>query len=90
MLEDFPERLRRARERAEISARELDRLAELAYGHTSLIETRHRPRPEMKTAVKLAGVLGLSLDWLLSGIGTEPTAKQIRASVERARNTEAA
>ena len=41
---------------------------------------------------RFAPVLGVSLDWLLNGLGSEPTREQIRAAVEaaRARRKEAA
>lgn len=81
-------RLRAARELVglkELSARELDRLAGLHQGHVWAIETGHRPSIESDTAIALARVLGVTLDWLLTGQGDEPIADDVIASVERAR-----
>lgn len=78
-------RLRRARELAGISARELDRLARLTEGHTSLIESGERSNVEARTATALATTLGLSLDWLITGKGRDPIEADIRTAIERAR-----
>lgn len=59
-------RLRIARERRNISARELDRLARLTEGHTSVIESR-KVGVSAATAVSLAGILGVSVEWLVKG-----------------------
>lgn len=64
---DIAARLKFARARLGISARELDRRADLTEGHTSLLETGTRGI-EALTAAKLAEALGVSLDWLVRGI----------------------
>jgi transcriptional regulator with XRE-family HTH domain len=82
------ERLKWARELIDdLGQRELDRLSGLGMGHVSMIESGRRPNIEGATAVKLARVLGVSVDWLLTGEGDEPTTDQVRASVERARGS---
>lgn len=68
---DIADRLKLARSRLGISARELDRRAGLTQGHTSLIETGERSI-EAATAAKLATALGVSLDWLVMGRGVGP------------------
>lgn len=67
-------RVKRARREKKLSARALDRLAELCPGHTNLIETGRRLRLEAITIVKLADTLGVTLDWLIrGGPGPAPT-----------------
>jgi transcriptional regulator with XRE-family HTH domain len=88
--ETIAERLRRARGIANVGSRELDALAGLAAGHTSMIEGRKRSSIDSDTAVKLARALGVSIDWLVTGEGREPTAKTMRAASARARARKAA
>jgi transcriptional regulator with XRE-family HTH domain len=83
MAETLKVRLKRAREMAGLSARALSSLAGLTPSHVSLIEAG-QPGIESKTAMKLAGVLGVSLDWLLTGKGEPPTAEAVKSAVERA------
>jgi transcriptional regulator with XRE-family HTH domain len=78
-------RLATLRRAADISARELDRLAQLGEGHVSMVESGRRPNVESSTAVKLAAVFEASLDWLLTGKGDAPSDRRVRAAVERAR-----
>lgn len=85
MSEDFSARLRKARGLVDLSARELDRLAGLAEGHTSLIENGTRAAVEAKTAQALARVLGISLDWLIAGLGKMPSERTVRSAVDAAR-----
>lgn len=81
------DRLLQARALAsKLGCRELDRLAGLAEGHVSMIETGRRPNLEMSTATALVRVLGVSLDWLVSGVGPTPSARSVRMSVEAARS----
>lgn len=84
------ERLRRAREAAGISCRELDRLAGITPGHSWSLERGARATPTSATASALARALGVSLDWLIDGQGAEPTVEQITAAVTTARETVAA
>lgn len=74
-----------ARGLGELSARELDRLAGLREGHTALIEAGTRPNVEAKTAARLAGVLGLDLNWFLTGVGREPSKRAVGVAVEASR-----
>jgi len=67
-------RVRLARRRLKWSARELDRRAGLAQGHTAVIEATDKKRIEVRTVVRLADALGVSLDWLIrGGPGPAPT-----------------
>lgn len=79
--------MRLARSLAGISARELDRLAKTAGGHSSLIESGEvGERVSAKTVKQLAEVLGVSLDWLVGGKGREPTEAEARTAVDEARS----
>lgn len=80
----IPDRLRLAHAGI-CSARELDKLAGLTPCHISLIESGRRPNPESETLRAIAGVLGISLDWLVLGKGETPHEEDVRASVDRAR-----
>lgn len=81
LLETPWDRLRWARHAAGISARELDRLAGLAEGHSALLEAGKKKGLEMRTAAGLARALGLSLDWLVLGEGGQPDEDKIRKAV---------
>lgn len=84
--ESLSSRLRVAREAGGISARELDRLARgRSDGLAAQIESGRKPSPEASTAGEYARALGVSLDWLISGIGQPPSEKKVRAAVAAAR-----
>jgi transcriptional regulator with XRE-family HTH domain len=78
-------RLKIAREKAEVSTKELDRLAELRPGHTWAVENSKSGNADTKTLAKLAGVLGLSLDYLVCGEGSEPSELDVKAAVAATR-----
>jgi transcriptional regulator with XRE-family HTH domain len=82
-------RLQETRELAGLAARELDRLVDTTEGHASLIESGVVRNVTLETASKLAGVLGVSLDWLVRGTGRAPSARSVRQAVELARGTPA-
>lgn len=85
LMNTLPQRLSFARELAGISARDLDRLAQLAEGHTRMIETGKRPRLEIDTVTGLASALGCALAWLVTGEGDAPDAATVRAAIAAAR-----
>ncbi len=60
------DRVREARERIGLSARALDKKAEITAGHTTAIESGGRQRPAAETLRKIAGALGVTLDWLMA------------------------
>jgi len=69
---------------AGLSARALSALAGLNHARVNQIETRVE-NVGSRTLASLARVLGISLDWLITGIGDPPTKESVRAAVERAR-----
>jgi len=80
------ERLRQTRERAGIAARELDRIAGITEGHTTLIESGRRRDISGRTLASLAEALGAESRWLLGGVGKEPTDDDLLRAVEAARH----
>jgi len=84
-MSNLAERLRHLRENAGLSAKALDVLADLTPGHTTLIETGRRADPSASTVEALASVLGVTLDWLVTGEGREPSERSVRAAVDAAR-----
>lgn len=46
-----------------------------------MIETGARQDPASTTLSSLGRVLGVSVDWLLAGIGEPPTAESVRAAI---------
>lgn len=79
------DRIHEARVRGGITARELDRLAGITAGHTSLIESGYVRNVSAETAARIARVLGASLDWLLLGRGRAPSERIVKAAIEAAR-----
>lgn len=66
------------------AASSLSKVAHLAGGHVGLIESGEIETPDLKTLTKLASVLGVSVEWLLFGSGTEPRPRTVRRAWERA------
>lgn len=80
------DRVRRVRELAGVSARELSRLAGLTAPHVSLIESGERPNLESWVVANLATATGCTTDYLLFGDPhPEPTEDAAKAAVGRAR-----
>jgi hypothetical protein len=69
---------------AGMAARELDRLADITEGHTSLLESVVE-NVSAQTLAKVSKVLGVSIDWLVTGEGKEPSERAVKAAVEAAR-----
>ncbi len=69
------ERLRSARMAKGLSARRLSLLAGLTPSHVATIEARTGSSPEARTLAAIAKVLGVSVDWLVTGAGDEVLAK---------------
>jgi transcriptional regulator with XRE-family HTH domain len=84
-MQTMGDRIVWARALAQVSGSELARLSGLARSHVQLLESGARSTPQTDTALALARVLGVSLDWLVRGIGPEPTADAIREAIAAAR-----
>ena len=77
-------RLRWARKAAGISISQLDHLVGLTPGHVRQIETGTLKDIRVSTANRLSKALGISIEWLVTGDGTAPSAGEIRRTVARA------
>lgn len=79
----LPERLAYARNLAGISAAHLSKIAGLSRPAVALIEAEGRD-PAGSTVAAVAGALGISTDWLLTGTGKAPTKAQVLTAVSKA------
>lgn len=70
----LPRRLERARIAAGLNRSQLAIRAGLNPSHVRLIEDGLRGDPSGTTLAKLAEVLGVSIDWLVRGVGEGPSA----------------
>lgn len=72
-------RLQWAREAAGMSQRRLAKLADLGDATVRHLETEHTSNIELRTAQKIAGVLGCSVAWLMLGEGDPPSEESLAA-----------
>ena len=79
------ERIKRLRTLASLTSREVSEAAGMSRGMVSMLETGAVVDMTTANATALARCLGVTLEYLLQGDGTEPTARQILAAYERAR-----
>jgi transcriptional regulator with XRE-family HTH domain len=70
----------------ELSLRELAGLAGVSNAYPSLIESGQRENIGADILAKLAGVLGTTIDYLLTGAGGAPSQRRVRAAVKAARD----
>lgn len=84
--ESFGDRIERLRNLSEMSSRELDALAGLRAGHSRQIEQFSPPHVEVLTLSRIGDVLGVSIDWLYTGLGDKPSNERVIESVRKARN----
>ena len=85
--ETFGARLERLRTIADMSSKELDRLAGLVAGHSRSLEVGDPEGVTAKKVRQLARVFGVSIDWLFDGAGERPKPEDILAAVSRSRAT---
>jgi transcriptional regulator with XRE-family HTH domain len=79
-------RLRYARGLAELTGRELDALAGITKGHSSVIEYRDSS-VSAEVALKLARALGVDPAWLIDGSGPLPKKRSVTMAVRRLKST---
>lgn len=72
-LDTLPQRLAFARGAAGLNRTALATKAGLNASHVRLIEEGHREDPTGTTLAKLSEALGVSLDWLVRGVGEGPS-----------------
>ena len=87
--ETLGDRLRRVRKAVGYSARGLSALAGLSQGHVTLIEKR-KGDIESGTAFRLAAVLGISPEWLITGQGPVPLVLLTKSERKRIEAVDAA
>jgi len=87
VMAGLADRMREARERTGLSARALDKKADITPGHTTAIESGGRANPAAETLRKLAAALGVSIDWLMTG--ESPTAADQTGPQPRVANDDA-
>ena len=78
-------RIRKCREWVGLDAYALSRLIGKAPSYIGLLESGRRHHPRADTLELIASVLGVSIDWLVSGRGRGPSSASVRAAVERAK-----
>lgn len=83
-------RLKKARTLAKLTGRQLCELAGLSSTVVSMIERGHIHKPSAEALASLAIPLGVPLDWLVRGVGPEPTKDQILSAVAEAQKSRAA
>jgi transcriptional regulator with XRE-family HTH domain len=77
--------LKQARELAGLSQRELSRLIGQSETYVGQVESGEISSPTVRVATDIASTLGLSLDWLLTGLGRAPSKTHVRSSVDKRR-----
>jgi len=78
------ERVRFARKQVGLGSRDLDRLAGLSLNHTANLERRPGGIDGV-VAVRIARVLGSTVEWLVTGEGAPPSPSVTRATVDAPR-----
>lgn len=84
----FAERLQATRKLAKLPAYELAELGGLSAGYVAHLERGRTKSPGLDALEALARVLGVTIDYLVSGTGPEPTEEHVVAAVARARSGE--
>jgi transcriptional regulator with XRE-family HTH domain len=80
---EFGQRLRKLREIAGLSTKQLDKLADLSEGHVSTLENRDKDNVSARVVLLLADTIGCTMDFLYAGRGRQPPANDILAAVKR-------
>lgn len=66
-MKTLAERVKWARSKRGLTGAELDEVADLSCGHTSMIECGRRETPSIVTISKLARALNVDVAWLING-----------------------
>lgn len=84
------ERVDYLRELSGLDRAALSKLCGLSQSHVGMLIRGDVENPHPDTSRALARTLGVSLDWLLDGVGKAPSKHRVRAAVEAARSSKAA
>lgn len=79
--ETIGDRLRWLRAETRMSQRAVAKAASLGDAHVRVIEVENRD-VQGSTATAIAGVFGVTVDWLLNGTGERPDADAVRKRVQ--------
>jgi transcriptional regulator with XRE-family HTH domain len=89
-METLSERLKFARGLADLSCRRLALLAGRTPQWASALERGAYASPSAASIAAIGRVLGVSIEWLLSGAGEAPTEESVRAAIAASPSKEAA
>jgi len=81
----YANRIVRLREFADISGREVARLAGISETHINQLESQSPDAVSARTLQRIAHVFGVPLDWLYTGAGKSPTKASVRRAVASSR-----
>lgn len=84
------ERVRLLRSLSGLSQREIGARCGLTGATVGQVETAERKTPAGETLLKLAHVFGTTVEYLLTGIGPEPTKESVGAALSREASAEPA
>lgn len=83
VMDTLQSRLKFLRVSTGLSSRGLSRAARLtSETHWATLEETKEHDPRSSTLRKIAETCGVSLDWLMCGVGEVPTAEAIKSAVE--------
>lgn len=68
-----------------LSGRELSILANLSQAYIRMVERNERERLGYQAGMRVASVLGIDFQWLMTGEGKPPVASRVRRAVHNAR-----
>lgn len=78
VLTTVRERLIWARRSSGLTTRELAALAKVSDGYPSAIECEQLKKPSLDALEKIAGALGVAVEWLCFGHGRKPSEASLR------------
>lgn len=82
-MQTIAERLKWARGHSGLTQKEVSDRAGLSDNHVGFIEQERFKSVNVKTASAIAGVFGVSTEWLLLGVEPDPTPEQIASAAKR-------
>lgn len=83
------ERVKALRLLSGLTQKDLGARCQLTGGAIGMLETAERKTPSAGTLLKLAQGTGTTVEYLLTGVGAEPTEESVRVALERAQAQEA-
>ena len=84
MGETIGSRVKRLRTKSDLSTESLGLLAGMSRSYVGNLERDEIFNPSGKALLQIANILGTNVEFLVSGIGSEPEEAKVRASVAKA------